>query len=81
MTGFFIVEVAQSKTRCNRELREEEGSSTPMGRSINWQDAVSGSAAGAVSKTATAPLERVKMVSPGDAKDGPIFRGLCVNRL
>ncbi|CAE7186900.1 UXT3, partial [Symbiodinium microadriaticum] len=33
-----------------------------MGRSINWQDAVSGSAAGAVSKTATAPLERVKMV-------------------
>ncbi|CAE7613121.1 mcfB [Symbiodinium natans] len=32
-----------------------------MGRT-NWQDAVSGAAAGAVAKTATAPLERVKMV-------------------
>ena len=35
-----------------------------MGPATNWQDAVSGSVAGAVAKTATAPLERVKMVSP-----------------
>ena len=35
---------------------------------VSWQDAVAGAMAGAAAKTATAPMERVKLVSSGAAK-------------
>eukprot|EP00435_Cladocopium_sp_Y103_P027607 s69_g6.t2 len=65
---------------CSNEglLGCEDGIESHVASLLSWQDAVAGACAGAVAKTATAPMERVKLVlqnqqlSVGHAKEVPV---------